>query len=397
MAKLLIFAALAGAAMAWECEDLHDECPQWMGNMGGDCKGQDYEYMLHNCPKTCDICTEAKEKWEKEEEERKKSPTYEPEDSAVIIVDGEDIDEFIESESADNLILMEFFAPWCGHCQHVAPSYRAAAKELADLSEAGKLPVPVKLAKYDDGDQGRANQMYRAGDPHKWNITSYPSLFVVGGPQKFSSADSINKGEEWFDHVNNKERYWGGHETEEIVHHMTQLSHGKNQTEARIAYHEIEKGMKPGMYKKGGKHETEHMVELDPDNFVETMLRDDALWIVEYYSDKCPICDSLAPEITKGAKDAMAEINKDGKIKLKYGGCNSRVYDDLAEAFGVGSYPWVASFFGGKKLEDMAGMGGSDSFKNWGIEQFNKYYKEGGADKTAEVPPPPKKDEKDEL
>merc|ERR1719258_851742 len=33
-----------------------------------------------------------------------------------------------------------------------------------------------------------------------------------------------------------------------------------------MAYHDVEKRLKPGMYKKGGKHETEHMVELGPDN-----------------------------------------------------------------------------------------------------------------------------------
>ena len=189
MRVLLLASFLAGAA-AWECEDKHAECPQWMGNMGGDCKGQDYQYMLVNCPKTCDICTEAKEAFEKEEKERMKNPTYEPEDSNVIIVDGESIEDFIESESQDNLILLEFFAPWCGHCQHVAPDFRAAAKELGSLSEAGKIPVPVLLAKYDDGDQ--ANQHYRAADLKKWNFTSYPSMFVVGGPQNFTSPEPIS-------------------------------------------------------------------------------------------------------------------------------------------------------------------------------------------------------------
>jgi len=396
MRAILFTALLVAGTRAFECEDKHAECPQWMGNMGGDCKGQDYQYMLINCPVTCGICDEAKEAWEKEEAERRKNPTYEPEDSNVIIVDGDTIEDFIESESADNLILMEFFAPWCGHCQHVAPSFREAAKELAQLSEAGKIPVPVLLAKYDDGDQ--ANQHYRAADEQKWNFTSYPSMYVVGGPQKFSSPDTINKNEEWWTAPYQKERYWGGHETEEIVHHMTMLSEGKNQTEARIAYHEIEKGMKPGFYKEGGKHATPFMEEVDDDTFVDTILRSKELWIVEYYSDKCPICNSLAPEITKAAEKARAELNKDGNTVIRYGAVNSRVFDDLAEPFGVTSYPWVASFYLGEKKEDMAGMGGWESFYNWGKEQHSKYYKEGTpANKDAVVPAKKEKDEKDEL
>ena len=34
---------------------------------------------------------------------------------------------------------------------------------------------------------------------------------------------------------------------------------------------------------------------------------------------------------------------------------DSRVYHDLAEEHGITSYPWVTSFYKGKKVEDMAG------------------------------------------
>lgn len=43
--------------------------------------------------------------------------------------------------------------------------------------------------------------------------------------------------------------YWGGHESAEIVHHMSEVARGKNQSEARLSYHLIEKGLKPGFYK----------------------------------------------------------------------------------------------------------------------------------------------------
>ena len=46
------------------------------------------------------------------------------------------------------------------------------------------------------------------------------------------------------------------------------------------------------------------------------------------------------------------------------------MFDELAEAFEIKSYPWVASFVGGKKEEDMAGMGGWESFYNWYVFAF---------------------------
>lgn len=45
-------------------------------------------------------------------------------------------------------------------------------------------------------------------------------------------------------------------------------------------------------------------------------------------------------------------------MQIAFGGCNSRVYHELAEAHGIGSYPWVTTFYKGKKVEDMAGLGG---------------------------------------
>jgi len=198
-----------------------------------------------------------------------------------------------------------------------------------------------------------------------WNFTSYPSMYIV----QDGEVDD----------------FWGGHETAEIVHHMTEVANGKNQSEARISYHEIEKGAKPGFYKPGGKHETDQITELDPDNFRDVVLRDDAVWIVEFYSDKCPICNSLAPEITKAATKAQSEVKT-----VKYGACNSRVYEDLAEKFGVTSYPWVAAFYQGKKVEDMAGMGGWESFYTWGIEQHKSQYDANlPAQLDAEIPEDP--------
>ncbi len=51
--------------------------------------------------------------------------------------------------------------------------------------------------------------------------------------------------------------------------------------------------------------------------------------------------------------------------QIAFGGVNSRVYHDIAEKHGITSYPWVTSFYKGKKIEDMAGLGGWESVYNW--------------------------------
>ena len=350
--------------------------------MGGKCDGVDYDYMTHNCPQTCSLCDRAKGIWEKQEAERRQNPTYEGEDSKVVVLDGDTIDDFTDSECVTNLCLIEFFAPWCGHCQQVAPAFREAAKLLHEASEEGKIPIPVKLAKYDDS--AEENKEYQAADKAKWNFTSYPSMYIVGGAPS-EGEDRLYEAP--------KHRYWGGSEqAEEIVHHMTSLSNGLNQTQALDAFNDVEKRTKPGFYKEGGKHFSAAVTELDHDNFVETVLHSDALWIIEYYSDKCPICNTLAPSMIKAAEKLKEDFH--GKVRL--GAINSRVYHDiLATPYEVLSYPWVTSFYLGDKVEDMSGLGEWESIYNFGKSKFESIYKEGSPinkDATVPPPPPPKKE-----
>ncbi|KZT12454.1 protein disulfide isomerase [Laetiporus sulphureus 93-53] len=85
-------------------------------------------------------------------------------DSDVINLTSENFDSIV---NPDPLILVEFFAPWCGHCKALAPHYEEAA---AALKENG-----IKLAKVDCVDQAdlcQANgiqgyptmRVYRHGD-----------------------------------------------------------------------------------------------------------------------------------------------------------------------------------------------------------------------------------------
>ncbi|ORX37455.1 thioredoxin-like protein [Kockovaella imperatae] len=88
---------------------------------------------------------------------------------------------FKSEVNGEDLALVEFFAPWCGHCKNLAPHYEEAATEL-------KSKLGVKLAKVDCTEEAELCK--------EFGVNGYPTLKVFrngvptdyAGPRK---ADGI--------------------------------------------------------------------------------------------------------------------------------------------------------------------------------------------------------------
>lgn len=61
-------------------------------------------------------------------------------DSDVVILDPENFDSEIASSG---ITLVEFFAPWCGHCKALAPNYEKAATELKGSAKLGSVDCTI--------------------------------------------------------------------------------------------------------------------------------------------------------------------------------------------------------------------------------------------------------------
>lgn len=83
-------------------------------------------------------------------------------------------DTFHAAVAPEDLMLVEFFAPWCGHCKALAPNYETAATELK--------PSNIKLAKVDCTVENELCSAY--------GISGYPTLkvFRKGEPTDYSGS-----------------------------------------------------------------------------------------------------------------------------------------------------------------------------------------------------------------
>ncbi|KAL2122900.1 hypothetical protein VTJ04DRAFT_3355 [Mycothermus thermophilus] len=82
--------------------------------------------------------------------------------SDVIQLKKDTFDDFIKS---NDLVLAEFFAPWCGHCKALAPEYEEAATQLKEKN--------IKLVKVDCTEETDLCQAH--------GVEGYPTLKVFRG------------------------------------------------------------------------------------------------------------------------------------------------------------------------------------------------------------------------
>lgn len=90
----------------------------------------------------------------------------EVDDKDVVVLKDKNFTDVVKN---NRYVMVEFYAPWCGHCQALAPEYAAAATELKGEN--------VILAKVDATEENELAQEY--------DIQGFPTLyFFVDGVHK---------------------------------------------------------------------------------------------------------------------------------------------------------------------------------------------------------------------
>ena len=91
-------------------------------------------------------------------------------DKDVIVLTDSNFDSLLGQN--DSLWLIEFYAPWCGHCKSLDPEWSMAATELKGKVKLGKVDCTVnkKIS-------------------NRFSINGYPTIYVF--PPGVNSKDGV--------------------------------------------------------------------------------------------------------------------------------------------------------------------------------------------------------------
>lgn len=226
---------------------------------------------------------------------------------------------FNATVKAEKEILVEFYAPWCGHCQRLKPEYDVAATKLKAQNP------PIHIAKVD------CTQNQELCKHH--GIEGYPTLKI------FSDGN-----------LEESEKYSGALKADAIMGKMN---------------HEVMSEPIPA--------EQGDMKKIVAKNFKELVLESDADVFVKFYAPWCGHCKSMAPTWVE-----LAEKYKENK-SLIIGDFDATANELQGEKYKefVKGYPTLLWIPKGDKANPVKYSGARD------LEGFEKWIKENASAPSA--------------
>jgi protein disulfide-isomerase A6 len=218
-------------------------------------------------------------------------------------------DNFADVVDGSKNVLVEFYAPWCGHCKNLAPTYEVVATSF-------KKEASVVVAKVDaDAHKDLAGQ---------YGVTGFPTL-------KFFPAGSTEP-----------EDYKQGRGEDDFVAFLND----KAGSHVRIA------------------HAPSHVVALGAEDFDAEVIYAKKHALVEFYAPWCGHCKKLAPTYEEVAGVFAGEDN------VLIAKVDATAHAELASRYGVKGYPTIKYFApGADDPEDYAEGRDKQSFVDFINEQ----------------------------
>jgi len=231
--------------------------------------------------------------------------------------------------NSNSVWIVEFYAPWCGHCQRLVPDYTKAAKALKGVVKVGAV---------------NADEHRSLGG--QYGVQGFPTIKVFG----------LNK--------KKPEDYQGQRTAQGLVDGG--LAAAKKMVQAQLGGKTGSGGggggSSGGSNSNAGTGEGKDVVELTESNFRKKVINSESGWLVEFYAPWCGHCKTLAPHWA----DAATQL----KGKMMLGAVDATQHGSLAQEYGVSGYPTIKYFApGSSEPEDYAGGRTASDIVRWAEEK----------------------------
>ena len=260
--------------------------------------------------------------------------------SSVILLDKNSFEK--EVVQSKDIWLIEFFAPWCGHCQNFAPEYEKAARALKGIFKIGAVNA--------DSEKELAG---------KYGIQGFPTVKFFGitktNIQDYNGARSAQAIINYmFDRAKDIVNKRMGQTTNTNSNQKTNTNSNNNNNNQQ---------------KKKPPSSDKDVLVLDDKNFDETIFKSKEMFIVAFYAPWCGHCQKLLPEWNAAATQLK------GQIKLAK--VDATVNQQLASRYQIQGYPTIKIFPPGDKtnsnIEEYNGPRDEDGIIQYALSKLNSY------------------------